>query len=40
MKLAGLLNDRIPDLAEIESLQTGRPIREMKTQLGRLPEWL
>ncbi|KAJ3189672.1 hypothetical protein HK101_008773 [Irineochytrium annulatum] len=27
-------------LARMESLQTGRPIREMNAQLGRLPEWL
>ncbi|KAG9032219.1 hypothetical protein FRB95_001698 [Tulasnella sp. JGI-2019a] len=39
-KLARLLRDQIPGLAEIESIQTGRPIREMKAQLGRLPEWL
>ncbi|KAG8883062.1 hypothetical protein FRB97_007327 [Tulasnella sp. 331] len=39
-KLARLLHERIPDLAVIESIQTGRPIREMKAQLGRLPEWL
>jgi acyl-CoA reductase-like NAD-dependent aldehyde dehydrogenase len=28
------------DLAEIETLSTGRPIREMKAQMGRVPEWL
>lgn len=27
-------------LAEIESICTGRPIREMKAQVGRVPEWL
>ncbi|KAI0747321.1 aldehyde dehydrogenase [Irpex lacteus] len=25
---------------ELESIQTGRAVREMKAQLGRLPEWL
>ncbi|TFK43675.1 aldehyde dehydrogenase [Crucibulum laeve] len=39
-KLARSLEERIPELAEIETLQTGRTIREMKAQLGRLPEWL
>ncbi|KAG6878593.1 hypothetical protein C0993_003048 [Termitomyces sp. T159_Od127] len=39
-KLARLLEERIAELAGIETLQTGRPIREMKTQLSRLPEWL
>ncbi|KIO29040.1 hypothetical protein M407DRAFT_173561 [Tulasnella calospora MUT 4182] len=38
--LARKLEARIPELAEIESIQTGRVIREMKAQLGRLPEWL
>ena len=39
-KLARNLEKRIPELAEIESMQTGRAIREMKAQLSRLPEWL
>lgn len=26
-------------MAVLESMQTGRPIKEMSTQLGRLPEW-
>jgi acyl-CoA reductase-like NAD-dependent aldehyde dehydrogenase len=39
-RLARLLERRIPDLAQIETLQTGRAIREMNAQLGRLPEWL
>ncbi|KAI0722792.1 aldehyde dehydrogenase [Earliella scabrosa] len=38
--LARDLEERVPELAKIESLQTGRAIREMKAQLGRLPEWL
>jgi len=39
-KLARLLEDRIPELAKVETQQTGRTIREMSAQLGRLPEWL
>lgn len=38
--LARILEERIPDLAVIETRQTGRTIHEMKAQLGRLPEWL
>lgn len=34
------LRARIPEFAATESLQTGRAIREMNAQLGRLPEWL
>ncbi|KAF4619381.1 hypothetical protein D9613_005117 [Agrocybe pediades] len=39
-KLARLLEERIPELAKLETRQTGRTIREMSAQLGRLPEWL
>ena len=39
-RLARALEERIPALAELETLQTGRAIREMRAQLGRLPEWL
>ncbi|KAI9000846.1 aldehyde dehydrogenase [Trametes punicea] len=38
--LARDLEERVPELAKLETLQTGRAIREMKAQLGRLPEWL
>jgi acyl-CoA reductase-like NAD-dependent aldehyde dehydrogenase len=38
--LARALEKRIPEMAKIETLQTGRTIREMNAQLGRLPEWL
>lgn len=38
--LARRLEQSIPDLAQLESLQTGRTIREMNAQLARLPEWL
>ncbi|KAL4133334.1 hypothetical protein KRP22_005715 [Phytophthora ramorum] len=37
--IAKTLRMRIPEFAEMESLQTGRPIREMKAQLKRIPEW-
>lgn len=39
-RLARALEEHIPALAELETLQTGRAIREMRAQLGRLPEWL
>mmetsp|Transcript_31847 Transcript_31847/g.83132 ORF Transcript_31847/g.83132 Transcript_31847/m.83132 type:complete len:414 (-) Transcript_31847:71-1312(-) len=39
-KAALLLRERVEKLAEIESICTGRAIKEMKAQLGRIPEWL
>lgn len=39
-KAAEVLRERMPELAMIESLSTGRCIREMNAQLGRVPEWL
>lgn len=39
-RLSRALSERVPDFAELETVQTGRTIREMKAQLGRLPEWL
>ncbi len=33
--LARDLEDRLPDLAKMETLQTGRPIREMNDQVRR-----
>jgi acyl-CoA reductase-like NAD-dependent aldehyde dehydrogenase len=39
-KIARSLERHISDLAKIETLQTGRTLREMTAQLGRLPEWL
>lgn len=35
--IAAALRARIPEFAEKESLQTGRPIREMRAQLTRIP---
>jgi acyl-CoA reductase-like NAD-dependent aldehyde dehydrogenase len=39
-KAASLLRARIPEFVELETRQTGRPIREMRAQLARVPEWL
>lgn len=39
-RLAQLLEQHTPTMANIETLQTGRAIREMTAQIGRLPEWL
>jgi len=39
-KAASLLRARVSEVALMESYQTGRAIREMNAQLGRLPEWL
>lgn len=38
-RAARTLAERVPATAELESQQTGRAIREMRAQLGRLPEW-
>jgi acyl-CoA reductase-like NAD-dependent aldehyde dehydrogenase len=39
-KAANLLRSRLPEFINLETQQTGRPIREMKAQLFRIPEWL
>ncbi|KLO15679.1 aldehyde dehydrogenase [Schizopora paradoxa] len=39
-RLARSLEENIPRFALMESMQTGRAVREMNAQLGRLPEWL
>ena len=39
-RLARKLEEGIPDLIKMETMQTGRAIREMKSQLERLPEWM
>ena len=39
-QLAQIIADNLPDLAKMETLQTGRAIREMTAQLQRVPEWL
>jgi acyl-CoA reductase-like NAD-dependent aldehyde dehydrogenase len=39
-KAATLLRSKLPELIPLEVAQTGRPIREMKAQLSRIPEWL
>ncbi|MCX5515443.1 betaine-aldehyde dehydrogenase [Kaistia algarum] len=38
--LAEIVRSRIGELATFESAITGRPIREMRAQMGRIPEWL
>jgi acyl-CoA reductase-like NAD-dependent aldehyde dehydrogenase len=37
--LAHLVRERMDDLARWESAITGRPIREMRAQMSRIPEW-
>lgn len=39
-RAAGAVADAVDELARLETMQIGRPIREMRSQLGRLPEWL
>jgi acyl-CoA reductase-like NAD-dependent aldehyde dehydrogenase len=39
-RLADLLRERMGELATLESAVTGRPIREMRAQMSRIPEWL
>jgi phenylacetaldehyde dehydrogenase len=38
-QLASIVKESLPELIDLESMMTGRPIREMKAQLSRLPEW-
>lgn len=39
-RLGALISERISELASYESTITGRPLREMKAQMSRIPEWL
>ncbi|ETI21022.1 hypothetical protein G647_07365 [Cladophialophora carrionii CBS 160.54] len=39
-RAATLLRSRIPEFVDLETQQTGRPVREMRAQLARIPEWL
>ncbi|WFU06943.1 aldehyde dehydrogenase family protein (plasmid) [Rhizobium sp. CB3171] len=39
-KLAELVRERITELAGWESAVTGRPLREMRAQMARIPEWI
>lgn len=39
-RAAAMLADSVEHLAELETCQIGRPVREMRAQLQRLPEWL
>lgn len=38
-RAAALLADAAADFALMETIQTGRPLREMTAQVGRAPEW-
>jgi len=38
-RAAQLLRERIPRMAALETLQTGRCLREYLAQLGRVPDW-
>lgn len=38
-KLAQIIRERMSDLAALEAAVTGRPIREMRAQMSRIPEW-
>lgn len=38
-RIAQRLTERLDDFIAVEVAQTGRPIREMRAQLARLPEW-
>jgi phenylacetaldehyde dehydrogenase len=38
-RVADILAERMPAFIDAEVLQTGRPVREMRAQLARTPEW-
>ena len=38
-RAAALLADAVDDYAHAETIQIGRPLREMRAQVGRAPEW-
>ena len=38
-KAAGMLKERLPELARIETLTSGRCLREYNAQLARVPDW-
>ncbi|MDX1742616.1 MAG: aldehyde dehydrogenase family protein [Ruegeria sp.] len=37
--LAQIIRERMGELAVLEASVTGRPVREMRAQMGRIPEW-
>ena len=39
-RAAALIAERADEIAEIETRSVGRPLREMRQQVGRVPEWL
>jgi acyl-CoA reductase-like NAD-dependent aldehyde dehydrogenase len=38
-RFADRIDERIDDLFRLETLNNGRPVRETRAQVGRLPEW-
>ncbi len=38
-RAAAILAERMPEFVAVEVAQTGRPVREMRAQLARTPEW-
>jgi acyl-CoA reductase-like NAD-dependent aldehyde dehydrogenase len=38
-RFADLIEQRMDDLFQLETLNNGRPVRETRAQVGRLPEW-
>jgi acyl-CoA reductase-like NAD-dependent aldehyde dehydrogenase len=40
VRFAAALREAMADLAALESAVTGRPIREMRAQMARIPEWV
>jgi acyl-CoA reductase-like NAD-dependent aldehyde dehydrogenase len=38
-RFADAIDERVGDLATLDALQTGRPLRELRAQVGRVSEW-
>ena len=38
-RFADAIDESVADLARLDALQTGRPLREMRAQVGRVSEW-
>ncbi|MDG1009497.1 MAG: aldehyde dehydrogenase family protein [Amylibacter sp.] len=39
-RFADVIRENIPKLAILETIVTGRALKEMKAQMGRIPEWI
>ena len=39
-RFADVIRENIPKLAVLETIVTGRALKEMKAQMGRIPEWI